>query len=138
MAGMKLDSDTRMEYVSGLRASKPKMPRSLVSDCWISRSERLKRNTVAPICGMPAALRTYPAMLPESFIAGAGNAAGAVNINAPSRLATNFVRPVSIKCGRPLLLLYRKVRGGGERLVAGVIHHLQSQCILAGLEGCQR
>src|SRR5580658_440455 len=82
---------------------KPNIPRSLVMERVIRCSERLKRNTEAPICGTPLEFRTTPAMLPESATPVAGNAASADKKSAAITRAASLGRTVCIRadyCGR--------------------------------------
>jgi len=69
---------------------KPNKPRSLLMTRAISFSERLKRKTVAPICGTTLEFRTTPAMLPAMGTSVAGNATGADKISAAITLAANL------------------------------------------------
>src|SRR5450432_125743 len=131
------------------------VPRASVRDFSKMRSCRLYSTTVAPICGMPDASVTTPAMAPESLNGlVAGSAEGAVRHTIPTAtpktsqptglfafvLNIGFVLQhprcsYKIRCSyrtdrHPLLLDYRKFGGWGEHLVSIFIGYFQPDGVL--------
>src|ERR1022692_3360698 len=158
MAGTKLASVTRIEYISGSRLGKAKLPFSSVNTFWERPSCRLNSMTRAPICGTPSPLVTEPAMAPDSVTDTAPETgpAAARHTNPKTTLDTEMCVLVVIvrRClayhlaypavgiGRrnrlPHQLRYRKLGTGCQGLVPVPVRDLQLQRVLPRLQFRQR
>src|ERR1022692_1736762 len=158
MAGTKLASVTRIEYISGSRLGKAKLPFSSVNIFWERPSCRLNSMTSAPICGTPSPLVTEPAMAPDSLTDTAPETglAAARHTNPKTTLDTEMcvlvviVRRylayhlaypavgISRRNRLPHQLRYRKLGTGCQGLVPVPVRDLQLQRVLPRLQFRQR